>query len=107
MSAAQSGEDLLLDVADNGPGIRRKIAAHIFEAFYTGRAAKAVSLRYGHRPLVVLEFVNAHGGTVQIVDGEFRVRTCASPCPSARSAIGRRTSRRGTGPCRRERVKNA
>jgi two-component system, NtrC family, sensor histidine kinase GlrK len=72
MSAAQSGEDLVLDVADNGPGIPPEDRAHIFEAFYTGRAAKGGSLKgTGIGLSVVLEFVNAHGGTVQIVDGEF------------------------------------
>jgi two-component system sensor histidine kinase GlrK len=72
MSAAQSGEDLVLDVADNGPGIPPEDRAHIFEAFYTGKAAKGGSLKgTGIGLSVVLEFVNAHGGTVQIVDGEF------------------------------------
>jgi len=72
MSAAQSGDDLLLDVADNGPGIPPEDRAHIFEAFYTGRAARGGSLKgTGIGLSVVLEFVNAHGGTVQIVDGEF------------------------------------
>jgi two-component system sensor histidine kinase GlrK len=72
MSAAQSGEDLVLDVADNGPGIPPEDRAHIFEAFYTGRAAKGGSLKgTGIGLSVVLEFVNAHGGSVQIIDGEF------------------------------------
>ena len=72
MSAAQSGDDLVLDVADNGPGIPPEDRAHIFEAFYTGKAAKGGSLKgTGIGLSVVLEFVNAHGGTVQIVDGEF------------------------------------
>jgi two-component system sensor histidine kinase GlrK len=72
MSAAQSGDDLVLDVADNGPGIPPEDRAHIFEAFYTGRAARGGSLKgTGIGLSVVLEFVNAHGGTVQIVDGEF------------------------------------
>ena len=72
MSAQQSGDDLLLDVADNGPGIPEEDRAHIFDAFYTGRAAKGGSLKgTGIGLSVVLEFVNAHGGSVQIVDGEF------------------------------------
>jgi two-component system sensor histidine kinase GlrK len=72
MSAQQSGEDLVLDVADNGPGIPEEDRAHIFDAFYTGRAAKGGSLKgTGIGLSVVLEFVNAHGGSVQIIDGEF------------------------------------
>jgi two-component system sensor histidine kinase GlrK len=72
MSAAKVGEALVLDVADNGPGIPDEDRAHIFEAFYTGRAAKGGSLKgTGIGLSVVLEFVNAHGGSVQIIDGEF------------------------------------
>src|SRR5262249_2927401 len=60
---------LILDVADSGPGIPADERAHIFDAFYTGRAAKGVSVKgTGIGLSVVLEFVSAHGGTVQIVD---------------------------------------
>jgi two-component system sensor histidine kinase GlrK len=46
--------------------------AHVFEAFYTGRASKSSAVKgTGIGLSVVLEFVSAHGGTVQIVDGEF------------------------------------
>jgi two-component system sensor histidine kinase GlrK len=72
MSAAQVAEALVLDVADNGPGIPEEDRAHIFDAFYTGRAAKGGSLKgTGIGLSVVLEFVNAHGGSVQIIDGEY------------------------------------
>ncbi len=72
MSAQRSFDQLVLDVADNGPGIAPEDRAHIFDAFYTGRAAKSGSLKgTGIGLSVVLEFVTAHGGNVQIVDGEF------------------------------------
>ena len=72
MSAQRSFDQLVLDVADNGPGIPAEDRAHIFDAFYTGRAAKGGSLKgTGIGLSVVLEFVNAHGGNVQIVDGEY------------------------------------
>jgi two-component system sensor histidine kinase GlrK len=72
MSASRSLDQLVLDVADNGPGIPPEDRAHIFDAFYTGRAAKGGSLKgTGIGLSVVLEFVNAHGGSVQIVDGDF------------------------------------
>ena len=62
----------MLDVADNGPGIPQEDREHIFEAFYTGRASKNTAVKgTGIGLSVVLEFVSAHGGTVQIVDGEF------------------------------------
>jgi two-component system sensor histidine kinase GlrK len=61
-----------LDVADSGPGIPREDREHVFDAFYTGRAARGTAVKgTGIGLSVVLEFVAAHGGTVQIVDGEF------------------------------------
>jgi two-component system, NtrC family, sensor histidine kinase GlrK len=70
--ARAAGGELILDVADNGPGIPPEDRAHIFEAFYTGRAARSTAVKgTGIGLSVVLEFVAAHSGTVQIVDGEF------------------------------------
>jgi two-component system, NtrC family, sensor histidine kinase GlrK len=72
LSATADAEQLLMDVADAGPGIPYDERAHIFEAFYTGKAARGVSVKgTGIGLSVVLEFVAAHGGTVQIVDGQF------------------------------------
>jgi two-component system sensor histidine kinase GlrK len=72
MRAKPEGERLVLDVADSGPGIPYEERANIFEAFYTGKAARGTSVKgTGIGLSVVLEFVSAHGGTVQIVDGEF------------------------------------
>ncbi len=72
LRARTEGELLELDVADSGPGIPVEDRAHVFEAFYTGRASKSSAVKgTGIGLSVVLEFVSAHGGTVQIVDGEF------------------------------------
>jgi two-component system, NtrC family, sensor histidine kinase GlrK len=72
LRARATGEQLQLDVADSGSGIPVEDRAHIFEAFYTGRASKSSAVKgTGIGLSVVLEFVSAHGGTVQIVDGEF------------------------------------
>jgi two-component system sensor histidine kinase GlrK len=63
---------IVIDVADNGPGIPKEDRDHVFEAFYTGRAAKSTAVKgTGIGLSVVLEFVAAHGGTVQIMDGEY------------------------------------
>ena len=73
ISARAESPHLVMDVADNGPGISKDDRDHVFEAFYTGRAAKTTSVKgTGIGLSVVLEFVAAHGGTVEIVDGEFR-----------------------------------
>ncbi len=72
ISARAESPDLVMDVADNGPGISKDDRDHVFEAFYTGRAARTTSVKgTGIGLSVVLEFVAAHGGTVEIVDGEF------------------------------------
>jgi two-component system, NtrC family, sensor histidine kinase GlrK len=72
LQARAAGQDLILDVADSGPGIPAEDRGHIFDAFYTGRAAKSTAVKgTGIGLSVVLEFVSAHGGTVQIVDGQF------------------------------------
>ncbi len=72
LRAQTDGALLTLDVADSGPGIALEDRAHVFDAFYTGRAARSSAVKgTGIGLSVVLEFVSAHGGTVQIVDGEF------------------------------------
>ena len=78
------GSDLLIDVADTGPGIAPEDRARIFEAFYQGATPHGGLVRgTGIGLSVVQEFVQAHGGTIEIVDGEFpgahlRVRLPAS-----------------------------
>ena len=70
--ARAAGARLVLDVADAGPGIPREDRTHIFDAFYTGRAARSTAVKgTGIGLSVVLEFVAAHNGTVEIIDGEF------------------------------------
>ena len=72
IKAATASGSIIIDVADNGPGIPKEDRDHVFEAFYTGRAAKSTAVKgTGIGLSVVLEFVAAHGGTVQIVDGEY------------------------------------
>jgi two-component system, NtrC family, sensor histidine kinase GlrK len=85
IKAATATGAILIDVADNGPGIPKEDRDHVFEAFYTGRAAKSTAVKgTGIGLSVVLEFVAAHGGTVQIMDGEypgahFRIRMPLNP----------------------------
>src|SRR5215469_9751538 len=72
LRARAQGAQLVLDVADAGPGIPLEDRGHVFDAFYTGRAARSTAVKgTGIGLSVVLEFVSAHGGTVQIVDGQF------------------------------------
>ncbi len=72
LKARTSGNLFILDVADHGPGIPKEDREHVFEAFYTGRAAKSTAVKgTGIGLSVVLEFVSAHGGTIEIIDGEY------------------------------------
>jgi two-component system, NtrC family, sensor histidine kinase GlrK len=72
LHAARLETQLVIDVADVGAGIPREERARVFEAFYTGRPPAGVQVKgTGIGLSVVLEFVNAHGGTIEIVDGQF------------------------------------
>ena len=72
LRAQRDGDDLVVEVADQGPGIPADERARIFEAFYQGPAAAGALVRgTGIGLSVVQEFVQAHGGTVELVDGEF------------------------------------
>jgi two-component system sensor histidine kinase GlrK len=79
LRASATGEQLVLEVGDSGPGIPHDDRARIFDAFYTGRAPGGHVRGTGIGLSVVNEFVNVHQGTVEIVDGEvpgahFRIR---------------------------------
>src|SRR5579863_4250486 len=71
LRAHADGEQLVLEVADSGPGVPQEERARIFEAFYTARAPGGHVPGTGIGLSVVNEFVNVHQGTVEIVDGEF------------------------------------
>jgi two-component system sensor histidine kinase GlrK len=84
-----AGTHLVLDVADTGPGIPVDERPRIFEAFYQGATPQGGLVRgTGIGLSVVQEFVHAHGGTIDLVDGEFpgahfRVRLPLTPSPTA------------------------
>ncbi len=68
----KDGKEVILDVSDTGPGIPAAERDRIFDAFYQGATPQGGLVRgTGIGLSVVQEFVHAHGGTVQIVDGEF------------------------------------
>jgi two-component system sensor histidine kinase GlrK len=72
LHAAKQDTQLVIDVADMGSGIPAEERARVFEAFYTGRPPAGVQVKgTGIGLSVVLEFVNAHGGTIEIKDGQY------------------------------------
>ena len=83
----RDGGDVVIDVADTGPGVPVAERQRIFEAFYQGATPQGGLVRgTGIGLSVVQEFVQAHGGTIELVDGEFpgahfRVRLPRLPAP--------------------------
>ncbi len=90
--AHSENDVLVLDVADTGPGISKEERGAIFEAFYSGRAPIAGHLKgTGIGLSVVNEFVQAHGGSIEILDGvypgaHFRIRLPLAPSMEAEPA---------------------
>jgi two-component system sensor histidine kinase GlrK len=79
MRAREDHGYLMLEVADSGPGIPPAERQQVFDAFYTGKAPAGHIKGTGIGLSVVTEFVSAHGGKIEIVDGEwpgahFRIR---------------------------------
>lgn len=79
LTATTAGTELVLDICDSGPGIPPDERGHVFDAFFTGRSPQGHVRGTGIGLSVVLEFVTAHGGSIEIVDGEcsgahFRIR---------------------------------
>jgi two-component system sensor histidine kinase GlrK len=73
-------EQLIFDVMDSGPGIPPDERNRIFEAFYQGKTPQGGHVKgTGIGLSVVTEFVNAHGGSIEILEAKtggahFRVR---------------------------------
>lgn len=70
--AYPDGTTTVIDFADTGPGIEDDERDKVFDAFYSGNAPHGGPLKgTGIGLSVVREFVEAHGGTVEIVTGQF------------------------------------
>jgi len=60
-------EELLMEVRDNGPGIRKEELRHLFEKFYRGEESKQRVIRgLGLGLYYVKQIVEAHHGTVSV-----------------------------------------
>jgi two-component system sensor histidine kinase GlrK len=72
LRAFSAGGLLMMDVADSGPNIARAERAHVFEPFFTGTPPDQAHLKGSGIGLsLVSEYVRAHGGGVELVDGVF------------------------------------
>jgi len=68
----RDADDVVIEVADTGPGVALAERSRIFDAFYQGATPQGGLVRgTGIGLSVVQEFVQAHGGSIELVDGEF------------------------------------
>ena len=71
LSARKSGDEVELDVVDQGPGIAPEERSLVFEPFYRGRhAADALVKGTGIGLSVVREYAQMHGGGAEVVEEE-------------------------------------
>jgi signal transduction histidine kinase len=68
VTVGRDGRDVLLDVADDGPGIPPELAQRVFERFARGRTEPGERRRYGLGLALAAEIVAAHGGRVEVVE---------------------------------------
>ena len=67
IKAGMEGTELVLEIEDSGPGVAPEDCHRIFEAFYQGRRLQGGPVGgTGIGLSVVLECVQAHGGTVEL-----------------------------------------
>lgn len=66
VSARRDGDETVIDVVDNGPGVPARARENLFQAF-KGGARKGGS---GLGLAISAELVRAHGGSIQLLDSE-------------------------------------
>jgi two-component system sensor histidine kinase GlrK len=72
LHAYPDGDTTVIDFADTGPGIAPEERDRVFDAFYSGSTPQGGPLKgTGIGLSVVREFVEAHGGSVEIVTGQY------------------------------------
>jgi two-component system sensor histidine kinase MtrB len=82
----QIGEELVIEIADNGPGIPEDVLPHVFDRFYKADASRARSEGSGLGLSIALENAHIHGGeiTAANISGSgavFTLRLPRSPEP--------------------------
>ncbi len=72
LHAYPDGAATVIDFADTGPGIAPDERDKVFDAFYSGSTPQGGPLKgTGIGLSVVREFVEAHGGTVEVMTGQY------------------------------------
>src|SRR4051812_12386209 len=88
IGARMDGQELVLSVADSGPGIPKAIEGQLFQSFVTMGKAGGTGLGLA----IVKKIVEEHGGTVSVTSSsaganfELRLPQTASPSPDKQNA---------------------
>jgi two-component system sensor histidine kinase KdpD len=70
VEATQSGDHVIVEVRDSGPGIREEEAELLFERFYRGSAPSSRDGGVGLGLSICRAIVEAHGGTITLRNRE-------------------------------------
>jgi signal transduction histidine kinase len=65
VSGRREGDNVVIEVADTGPGLSEKARAHLFEAFQGSTRTGGAGLGLA----IAAELVRAHGGEITLLDG--------------------------------------
>lgn len=77
LDVRREGGHMVMEVIDNGPGIPPAERGRVFDPFYRGRSVAGGPLRGSGIGLsVVRDYVQSHGGTVEVVDEPQRTGAC-------------------------------
>ncbi len=83
------GDQIIVDVADKGPGISDEDKPYVFDLFYNGKKSLTDSYRsMGIGLNLCAQIIHAHGGSIEVLDNEpvgalFRFRLPAADLDSA------------------------
>jgi len=74
LHCARAGDEVCIEVSDDGPGIPHEVRALVFERFYRHAGSSASGSGLGLS--IAREIVRGHGGRIEIGDGPHGRGTC-------------------------------
>ncbi|GMQ83543.1 MAG: HAMP domain-containing sensor histidine kinase [Gammaproteobacteria bacterium] len=84
------GEQVIIEVADSGPGIPESERRRIFDAFYQGATAANGQVRgTGLGLSIAREYAQAHGGYIEVIDSEDQGACLRVVLPISMAAVSR------------------